>query len=162
MTLTLLHPSTSVNLPPPPSFFYSAPPRLPSCLPSLTVEGVAIDKSDPATVEALVGQTVVLPCRVSPPPSSTVVAEWRRDGVPLSTRRSAETPAQPLHRLSSELSASGNILDVFSSSFLQASPAAQRFPARRPSHEVGLGLVLVRGHSGTRERPPLHLPVCHR
>lgn len=42
-------------------------------------------------VEALVGQTVVLPCRVSPPPSSTVSVEWRRDGVPLSTNRSGET-----------------------------------------------------------------------
>uniref|UniRef100_A0A3P8SCA0 Papilin, proteoglycan like sulfated glycoprotein n=1 Tax=Amphiprion percula TaxID=161767 RepID=A0A3P8SCA0_AMPPE len=48
--------------------------------PSLTLGGVSIDKSDPSTVEALVGQTVVLPCRVSPPPSSTVVVEWRRDG----------------------------------------------------------------------------------
>uniref|UniRef100_A0A3Q2YBP0 Papilin a, proteoglycan-like sulfated glycoprotein n=1 Tax=Hippocampus comes TaxID=109280 RepID=A0A3Q2YBP0_HIPCM len=31
---------------------------------------VRIDQSDPSSVEALVGQTVVLPCRVSPPPSS--------------------------------------------------------------------------------------------
>uniref|UniRef100_A0A3B4FTC3 Papilin, proteoglycan like sulfated glycoprotein n=1 Tax=Pundamilia nyererei TaxID=303518 RepID=A0A3B4FTC3_9CICH len=48
--------------------------------PSLTLGGVTIDKTDPSTVEALAGQTVVLPCRVSPPPSSTVVVEWRRDG----------------------------------------------------------------------------------
>ncbi|XP_069016802.1 papilin [Embiotoca jacksoni] len=59
---------------------------------SLTLGGVTIDKTDPSTVEALVGQTVVLPCRVSPPPSSTVIAEWRRDGVPLSTRRHQQQP----------------------------------------------------------------------
>ncbi|XP_056151422.1 papilin [Lampris incognitus] len=59
---------------------------------SLTLEGVTIDKKDPSTVEALVGQTVVLPCRVSPPPSSTVVVEWRRDGEPLSTRRHHRQP----------------------------------------------------------------------
>ncbi|KAM3594567.1 uncharacterized protein V6R79_009713 [Siganus canaliculatus] len=59
---------------------------------SLTLGPVTIDKSDPSTVEALVGQTVVLPCRVSPPPSSTVVVEWRRDGVPLSTRRHHQQP----------------------------------------------------------------------
>lgn len=58
---------------------------------SLTVGGVTIDKDDPSKVEALVGQTVVLPCRVSPPPSSTVTVEWRRDGVPLSSNRSGET-----------------------------------------------------------------------
>lgn len=60
---------------------------VPSCPPSLTLGGVSIDKSDPSTVEALVGQTVVLPCRVSPPPSSTVIVEWRRDGIPLSHNR---------------------------------------------------------------------------
>uniref|UniRef100_A0A4W5P0X6 BPTI/Kunitz inhibitor domain-containing protein n=1 Tax=Hucho hucho TaxID=62062 RepID=A0A4W5P0X6_9TELE len=49
--------------------------------------GVKIDQSDPSTVEALVGQTVVLPCRVSPAPSSTVIVEWRKDGVPLTTFR---------------------------------------------------------------------------
>ncbi|KAG7274669.1 hypothetical protein CRUP_004593 [Coryphaenoides rupestris] len=60
---------------------------------SLTLGGgVAIDQSDPSAVEALVGQTAVLPCRVSPPPSSTststsVSVEWRRDGDALSTRR---------------------------------------------------------------------------
>ncbi|XP_047183127.1 papilin isoform X3 [Scophthalmus maximus] len=59
---------------------------------SLTLGEVTIDKSDPSTVEALVGQTVVLPCRVSPPPSSTVVVEWRRDGVPLSTHRHHQQP----------------------------------------------------------------------
>ncbi|CAJ1074713.1 LOW QUALITY PROTEIN: papilin [Xyrichtys novacula] len=59
---------------------------------SLTLGGVSIDKSDPATVEALVGQTVVLPCRVSPPPSSTVVMEWRRDGTPLSNNRHHQQP----------------------------------------------------------------------
>uniref|UniRef100_A0AAQ5XM50 Papilin a, proteoglycan-like sulfated glycoprotein n=1 Tax=Amphiprion ocellaris TaxID=80972 RepID=A0AAQ5XM50_AMPOC len=59
---------------------------------SLTLGGVSIDKSDPSTVEALVGQTVVLPCRVSPPPSSTVVVEWRRDGVPLSNHRHHQQP----------------------------------------------------------------------
>uniref|UniRef100_A0A3Q3FDG2 Papilin a, proteoglycan-like sulfated glycoprotein n=1 Tax=Labrus bergylta TaxID=56723 RepID=A0A3Q3FDG2_9LABR len=59
---------------------------------SLTLGGVTIDKSDPSTVEALVGQTVVLPCRVSPPPSSTVTVEWRRDGTPLSTHRHHQQP----------------------------------------------------------------------
>ncbi|KAL0969478.1 hypothetical protein UPYG_G00227840 [Umbra pygmaea] len=60
---------------------------------SLTqLEGVHIDKSDPSTVEALVGQTVVLPCRVSPPPSSTVSVEWRRDGVALTTSRHHRQP----------------------------------------------------------------------
>ncbi|XP_071768905.2 papilin isoform X1 [Centroberyx gerrardi] len=59
---------------------------------SLTLGGVTIDKTDPSTVEALVGQTVVLPCRVSPPPSSTVIVEWRRDGVPLSTHRHHQQP----------------------------------------------------------------------
>ncbi|KAM6912130.1 papilin [Xenentodon cancila] len=59
---------------------------------SLTLGGVSIDKSDPDTVEALVGQTVVLPCRVSPPPSTTIIVEWRRDGVPLSTQRHHQQP----------------------------------------------------------------------
>ncbi|CAN9502641.1 unnamed protein product [Ophioblennius macclurei] len=59
---------------------------------SLTLGGVTIDKSDPSSVEALVGQTVVLPCRVSPPPSSTVIIEWRRDGIPLSTHRHHHQP----------------------------------------------------------------------
>ncbi|XP_062296303.1 papilin [Scomber scombrus] len=59
---------------------------------SLTLGGVTIDKTDPSTVEALAGQTVVLPCRVSPPPSSTVIVEWRRDGIPLSTRRHHQQP----------------------------------------------------------------------
>uniref|UniRef100_H3CEQ2 Papilin, proteoglycan like sulfated glycoprotein n=1 Tax=Tetraodon nigroviridis TaxID=99883 RepID=H3CEQ2_TETNG len=59
---------------------------------SLTVGGVTIDKDDPSKVEALVGQTVVLPCRVSPPPSSTVTVEWRRDGVPLSSNRHHQQP----------------------------------------------------------------------
>ncbi|KAM9466151.1 papilin isoform 1-T1 [Clarias gariepinus] len=43
--------------------------------------GVSIDKSDPSTVEGIVGQWVVLPCKVNPPPSSTVTVEWRKDGV---------------------------------------------------------------------------------
>lgn len=59
---------------------------------SLTLGGVTIDKTDPSTVEALVGQTVVLPCRVSPPPSSTVIVEWRRDGIALSTHRHHQQP----------------------------------------------------------------------
>ncbi|KAM9356375.1 LOW QUALITY PROTEIN: papilin-like [Pholidichthys leucotaenia] len=59
---------------------------------SLTLRGVSIDKTDPSTVEALVGQTVVLPCRVSPLPSSTVTVEWRRDGIPLSTHRHLQQP----------------------------------------------------------------------
>ncbi|XP_071353953.1 papilin isoform X2 [Trachinotus anak] len=59
---------------------------------SLILGGVTIDKTDPSTVEALVGQTVVLPCRVSPPPSSTVIVEWRRDGIPLSTHRHHQQP----------------------------------------------------------------------
>ncbi|XP_051579133.1 papilin isoform X1 [Myxocyprinus asiaticus] len=54
---------------------------------SWTALGVSIDKSDPSTVEGLVGQRVVLPCRVTPPPSSTVVVEWRRDGVPVDPAR---------------------------------------------------------------------------
>ncbi|XP_041827727.1 papilin isoform X2 [Melanotaenia boesemani] len=59
---------------------------------SLTLGGVTIDKNDPDTVEALVSQTVVLPCRVSPPPSSTIIVEWRRDGIPLSTHRHHQQP----------------------------------------------------------------------
>ncbi|XP_030212685.1 papilin [Gadus morhua] len=60
---------------------------------SLTLGGgVTIDPSDPSRVEALVGQTAVLPCRVSPPPSSTLIVEWRRDGEPLSTRRHHQQP----------------------------------------------------------------------
>ncbi|KAI3367433.1 hypothetical protein L3Q82_026293 [Scortum barcoo] len=59
---------------------------------SLTLGGVTIDKTDPSTVEALVGQTVVLPCRVNPPPSSTVIVEWRRDGIALSTHRHHQQP----------------------------------------------------------------------
>ncbi|XP_059208551.1 papilin [Centropristis striata] len=59
---------------------------------SLTLGEVTIDKTDPSTVEAVVGQTVVLPCRVSPQPSSTVIVEWRRDGIPLSTRRHHQQP----------------------------------------------------------------------
>ncbi|KAM3870941.1 papilin [Diretmus argenteus] len=59
---------------------------------SLTLGGVTIDKTDPSTVEALVGQTVVLPCRVSPPTSSTVTVDWRRDGNPISTHRHHQQP----------------------------------------------------------------------
>ncbi|XP_034530251.1 LOW QUALITY PROTEIN: papilin [Notolabrus celidotus] len=59
---------------------------------SLTLGGVSIDKSDPSTVEALSGQTVVLPCRVSPSPSSTTIVEWRRDGTPLSHNRHHQQP----------------------------------------------------------------------
>ncbi|XP_029937974.1 papilin isoform X2 [Myripristis murdjan] len=59
---------------------------------SFTLGGVSIDKTDPAKVEAVVGQTVVLPCRVSPPPSSTITVEWRRDGIPLSTHRHHQQP----------------------------------------------------------------------
>ncbi|XP_073682749.1 papilin isoform X2 [Garra rufa] len=54
---------------------------------SWTALGVSIDKSDPSTIEGLVGQQVVLPCRVSPRPSSTVIVEWRRDGVPVEPTR---------------------------------------------------------------------------
>ncbi|MED6265075.1 hypothetical protein CHARACLAT_021766 [Characodon lateralis] len=63
---------------------------------SLTLAGVSIDKSDPDKVEALVGQTVVLPCRVSPPPSSTIIVEWRRDGIPLSAQRHHQQPSGSL------------------------------------------------------------------
>lgn len=38
-----------------------------------------------------------MPCRVSPPPSSTVIVEWRRDGIPLSTHRSVETHTHTQH-----------------------------------------------------------------
>lgn len=48
---------------------------------------MSIDKSDPSTVEGLVGQQVVLPCRVTPRPSSTVLVEWRRDGDPVDPSR---------------------------------------------------------------------------
>ncbi|MBN3270749.1 PPN protein, partial [Polyodon spathula] len=46
---------------------------------------LSIDKSGPSTVEGRPGQTVRLPCKVSPSPGVTV--EWRRDGRPLSTPR---------------------------------------------------------------------------
>ncbi|KAL7872951.1 hypothetical protein AOLI_G00120220 [Acnodon oligacanthus] len=59
---------------------------------SWTAVGVSIDKSDPSTVEGIVGQVVVLPCRVSPPPSSTVIVEWRRDGIPLDPARHRQQP----------------------------------------------------------------------
>lgn len=149
---------------------------------SLTVGGVTIDKDDPSKVEALVGQTVVLPCRVSPPPSSTVSVEWRRDGVPLSTNRSGgtvtlssimhmtagaggwECPAQEPIR--EHVSAKGLhhacLPLMLFLKFLQASPAAKRLPAGRPPHQARLWLVLVCGHAGAGERPPLHLPLCHR
>uniref|UniRef100_A0A8C2D783 Papilin n=1 Tax=Cyprinus carpio TaxID=7962 RepID=A0A8C2D783_CYPCA len=61
----------------------------PSAMQQSTV-GVSIDKSDPSTVEGLVGQQVVLPCRVSPRPSSTVMVEWRRDGVPVDPTRHSQ------------------------------------------------------------------------
>ncbi|KAJ8289642.1 hypothetical protein GJAV_G00003640 [Gymnothorax javanicus] len=57
-----------------------------------TESGVRIDHSDPSTVEGRVGQTVVLPCRVTPLPSSTVVVEWRRDGVALTADRHHQQP----------------------------------------------------------------------
>uniref|UniRef100_UPI0009B333D8 papilin-like n=1 Tax=Monopterus albus TaxID=43700 RepID=UPI0009B333D8 len=59
---------------------------------SLTLGGVTIDRTDPSTVEALVGQTAVLPCRVSPPPSSTVIVDWRRDGISVSSHRHHQQP----------------------------------------------------------------------
>ncbi|KAF6724128.1 Papilin [Oryzias melastigma] len=73
-------------------------PRQPQSGPaaSLTLGGVAIDKSDPDRVEALVGQTVVLPCSVSPPPSAAVVVEWRRDGAALSSHRHHQQPSGSL------------------------------------------------------------------
>ncbi|XP_060790679.1 papilin isoform X1 [Neoarius graeffei] len=54
--------------------------------------GVSIDKSDPSTVEGIVGQWVVLPCNVNPPPSSTVTVEWRKDGVLLDPSRHIQQP----------------------------------------------------------------------
>ncbi|KAG5857886.1 hypothetical protein ANANG_G00024150 [Anguilla anguilla] len=57
-----------------------------------SMAGVSIDQSDPSTVEGRVGQRVVLPCRVTPLPSSTVVVEWRRDGVPLTAGRHQQQP----------------------------------------------------------------------
>ncbi|KAF7704647.1 hypothetical protein HF521_021719 [Silurus meridionalis] len=54
--------------------------------------GVSIDKSDPSTVEGIVGQWVVLPCKVNPPPSSTVTVEWRKDGVLLDPSRRIQQP----------------------------------------------------------------------
>lgn len=72
-----------------PYFLLSSLPFWTPSVFSLTLSRVAIDKSDPDMVEALVGQTVVLPCRVSPPPSSTVMVEWRRDGVAVSSLRCA-------------------------------------------------------------------------
>ncbi|XP_064170371.1 LOW QUALITY PROTEIN: papilin-like [Anguilla rostrata] len=57
-----------------------------------SMAGVSIDQSDPSTVEGRVGQRVVLPCRVTPLPSSTVVVEWRRDGVPLTAHRHQQQP----------------------------------------------------------------------
>uniref|UniRef100_A0A8P4KT49 Papilin a, proteoglycan-like sulfated glycoprotein n=1 Tax=Dicentrarchus labrax TaxID=13489 RepID=A0A8P4KT49_DICLA len=68
------------------------PRREPTAGRTASGAGVTIDKTDPSTVEALVGQTVVMPCRVSPPPSSTVTVEWRRDGIPLSTHRHHQQP----------------------------------------------------------------------
>ncbi|XP_078797302.1 papilin isoform X3 [Oryzias latipes] len=70
-------------------------PRQPPAA-SLTLGGVTIDKGDPDRVEALVGQTVVLPCSVSPPPSASVVVEWRRDGLPLSSHRHHQQPSGSL------------------------------------------------------------------
>ncbi|XP_048830375.1 papilin isoform X3 [Brienomyrus brachyistius] len=54
--------------------------------------GVSIDKSDPSSIEGRVGQTVILPCQVSPPPSSTVVVEWRKDGNAISHFRYQQQP----------------------------------------------------------------------
>ncbi|XP_061101827.1 papilin isoform X2 [Conger conger] len=54
--------------------------------------GVSIEQSDPSKVEGRVGQKVILPCRVTPLPSSTVVVEWRREGVPLSADRHEQQP----------------------------------------------------------------------
>ncbi|XP_061890734.1 papilin-like [Entelurus aequoreus] len=59
---------------------------------SLTLAPVTIDQSDPDSVEALAGQTVVLPCRVRPPPSSSVLVEWRKDSAALSSRRYQQQP----------------------------------------------------------------------
>ncbi|XP_062863790.1 papilin isoform X1 [Trichomycterus rosablanca] len=59
---------------------------------SWSAVGVSIDKSDPSTVEGIEGQRVVLPCKVTPPPSSTVIVEWRRDGVPLDPSRHEQQP----------------------------------------------------------------------
>ncbi|XP_031683959.1 LOW QUALITY PROTEIN: papilin-like [Oncorhynchus kisutch] len=75
--------------PPPSHLLRSANPP---CSEPDTARGVKIDQSDPTTVEALVGQTVVLPCRVSPAPSSTIIVEWRKDGVPLTTFRHHPQP----------------------------------------------------------------------
>ncbi|KAJ8401115.1 hypothetical protein AAFF_G00386970 [Aldrovandia affinis] len=58
--------------------------------------GVHIDQSDPSTVEGQVGQTVVLPCRVSPLPSTTIVVEWRRDNTLLTADRHQQQPSGSL------------------------------------------------------------------
>uniref|UniRef100_A0A3Q3KSC0 Papilin a, proteoglycan-like sulfated glycoprotein n=1 Tax=Mastacembelus armatus TaxID=205130 RepID=A0A3Q3KSC0_9TELE len=122
-----------------PPFLPSFCPCIPSCFLSLTLGEVTIDKTDPSTVEALVGQTIVLPCRVSPPPSSTVTVEWRRDGVPLSAHRSVKT-----NTFNASLSMLTTVIILQSFVYIfQASPAAQWFPAHWSCHPVRLWVVFV-------------------
>lgn len=129
-----------------------------SCSPSLTLGQVTIDKTDPSTVEALVGQTVVLPCRVSPPPSSTVIVEWRRDGVPLSTHRCVIMT----HYSQCLFTCVSLWLHPCIKCFPQTSPSAQWFLVGGASNWSRLWLVFVPGQTGTWAWSPLHLPFCHR
>uniref|UniRef100_W5N748 Papilin n=1 Tax=Lepisosteus oculatus TaxID=7918 RepID=W5N748_LEPOC len=51
---------------------------------SRTLQRLSIDKSGPSSVEGQMGQTVRLPCKVTPH-SSGVTVEWRKDSQPIST-----------------------------------------------------------------------------
>nr|XP_014346581.1 PREDICTED: papilin [Latimeria chalumnae] len=49
------------------------------------LQRISIDKTDPSSVDAILGQNVRLLCRISPPLSFTV--DWRKDGRPITSAR---------------------------------------------------------------------------
>nr|XP_015206433.1 PREDICTED: papilin isoform X1 [Lepisosteus oculatus]XP_015206434.1 PREDICTED: papilin isoform X1 [Lepisosteus oculatus] len=116
---------------------------------SRTLQRLSIDKSGPSSVEGQMGQTVRLPCKVTPH-SSGVTVEWRKDSQPISTPRHRQQADGSL--LVGPLSSqdTGWLLCVASSDrerdhlyiYLSVSEDARSAPAsQNPSVQQGSGQV---------------------
>ncbi|MBN3312634.1 PPN protein, partial [Atractosteus spatula] len=116
---------------------------------SRTLQRLSIDKSGPSSVEGQMGQTVRLPCKVTPH-SSGITLEWRKDGQPISTPRHRQQADGSL--LVGPLSSqdTGWLLCVASSDrerdhlyiYLSVSEDARSAPAsQNPSVQQGSGQV---------------------
>ncbi|XP_066550939.1 papilin isoform X2 [Amia ocellicauda] len=115
---------------------------------------LSIDKSGPSSVEGRPGQTVRLPCRVTP--SDSVTVEWRRDGRPLSSSKHRQQADGTLLVGPLESEDAGWLLCVASNDrerdhryiYLSVSQDA-RSASQNPS---------VRQASGSESVPPAQLP----